>query len=89
MATRSKRAAKAALDIREECFEADMHISIDWPEFCKQRAYITNEAANKKGEEAEVLEGLISICDSIADAIYDAYPHRVDELMKLGEKAYG
>ena len=49
---------------------------------------MTNEAANKKGSKRQTLEGLVSLLDHIADTIYDANPHRVDELMAWGEAAY-
>ena len=87
-AAKNTGAEKLLVDLREEMFEVAVNMRIDWPEFCRQRAYVTNEAANKKGSEGETLEGLVSLLDHIADTICDANPDRVDELMAWSEAAY-
>lgn len=69
-------------DIREICFEVSVQMGIDWPELAKQRNYLANEADNKRGEEAEILEGIMAILDAVADAVYDANPELEDELLE-------
>lgn len=78
------------MDIREEVFDIVVSMGIDWPALCEQRAYLANEAANKRGEEAEALEGIMSILDAVADAVYDSNPDREKELLdwaRGGEEA--
>lgn len=74
-------------DIREICFEVSVQMGIDWPELSKQRTYLANEADNKRGEEAELLEGIMSILDCVADAVYDANPDREAELLAYYDPA--
>lgn len=61
-------------------------LRVDWEELCKQRLYIANEADNKKGEEGEVLKGLQSLLDAIADGVYDTYPMYEKELVEFLKK---